>query len=520
MNTDQLQLFTTATTFLWPEIVVVLAIVFASLWNLFSPRQSGWTPQVCIGLLVIACLILVGQFGLPNPVFLFPSGSGGTNGLFTIDKLTVAFGLLSCVVGIITIFMSMGYDWHFGQNKGEFYAVLLTAVLSVMLLAGTTDIIMLFVALETLTICCVVLAGFSKRDRRSNEASLKYLLSTAATTATFLYGLSFLYGLTGATNYYEIAQSIASSAQQPSLLFIFLIVLLLSVVGFKLSMVPFHMWTPDVYEGAPTPVSAFLSVGSKFGGFVVAIRLLSLVFPAATNAWAPIVGILAILSMIAGNLIALAQTSLKRMLAYSSIAHVGYLLIGLTAASQEGTAALVFYLIVYGFMNLGGFTAAIMFENETGSDNIEDMAGLIRKRPWLTVCLGICLLNLAGLPVPPAGFLAKVFIFWSGLQMGTPLGYALVIVALLTSVPAVYYYARVVIMAVVKEPSPVVAALPARRPYNAQPQMAIGFALALSVLGIFVGTIFVNPIMAFSSKAVTNVGKVPTVGALPVEQVR
>lgn len=515
---DQLQIYMTALQYMGPEICLVVAILFAALWNLFNPSKTGWTPQVAIALLIVSSLLLVGQLSLPHAVALFPS-SGVTNGLFTVDKLTVVFGLLVNIVGIICVFMTMGYDWRFGENRGEFYAVLLTGVLAVQLLAGSTDLVMLFVSLETLTICCVLLSGFTKKDRKSNEASLKYLLSTAATTATFLYGLSFLYGLTGFTNYFEIANAITTYTQQPSLLLILLIVLLLSVVGFKVSMVPFHMWTPDVYEGAPTPVSAFLSIGSKLGGFVVAIRLLTLVFGSATAQWAPIVAVLAMLSMVLGNLVALSQTSLKRMLAYSSIAHVGYLLIGIVASTRESTAAMIFYLVIYGFMNLGAFTGVVLFENETGSDNIEDMAGLIKKRPWLAVTLSLCLLNLAGLPIPPAGFLAKVFIFWSAFQMNSPLGYWLVVVALLSSVPAVFYYTRVVIMMVVKEPSARVLALPDHRSRTAYPQTATAFAMVLAIIGIVVGTVAVNPLMNFSNSAVFSIGKAPAVSAVPSEEI-
>ena len=508
---DSIHIYTSAVQAMSPEICIVFAIIFAALWNLFQPRQKTLTAAVCIGMQALACILLAQQFNIPRQL-LFPPG------LFTIDKLTVAFSLLACIVGIIVTFMTMGYEHRFGSNRGEYYSILLCAVLAVMLLAGTTDLIMLFVSLETLTICCVLLSGFSKRDRKSNEASIKYLLSTAATTATFLYGLSFLYGITGSTNYYEIAPRVAIIATSPSLILILLIVLLLSVIGFKLSMVPFHMWTPDVYEGAPTPVSAFLSVGSKMGGFVVAIRLLTVVFHSAAGDWAPILGILAIASMVMGNLIALAQTSLKRMLAYSSIAHVGYLLIGLTANSKEGLAALVFYLIVYGFMNLGAFTAAILVENEIGTDNIDEISGLVRKRPWVATGLAICLLNLAGLPVPPAGFLAKVFIFYAGVQMYSPLGYWLVGIALLTSVPAVFYYSRVVIMMFVREPSERVASLPERRRVLAsQPQGGLVFALTLSLIGIVVATFNVMPLMNFSTEAVTSLGQSPSVGTVPRE---
>jgi NAD(P)H-quinone oxidoreductase subunit 2 len=319
-----------------------------------------------LGLGAAFATLLLGQYFI-EPQILF-------DGLFRVDKLTVTFGLLITIVGMIVMLMTMGYEHHLGRNRGEFYSILLTAILAVMLLAGSTDLIMLFVGLETLSICCVLLAGFSKGDVKSNEASLKYLLSTAATTATLLYGLSFVYGLTGSTSYAVIADKMSLTALPPdSLMRPFIIVLLLSAVGFKLSAVPFHMWTPDVYEGAPTPVTAFLSIGSKAGGFVIALRLLFMIFGKSSMDWTVIVTGLAIMSMIMGNLIALAQNSFKRMLAYSSIAHVGYILIGLTSCTPQGLGAMMFYIIVYGFMNLGAFAGAILFSNETGSDDINDI---------------------------------------------------------------------------------------------------------------------------------------------------
>ncbi|MBS1953735.1 MAG: NAD(P)H-quinone oxidoreductase subunit 2, partial [Cyanobacteria bacterium SZAS-4] len=270
----------------------------------------------------------------------------------------------------------------------------------------------------------------------------------------------------------------------------------------------FHMWTPDVYEGAPTPVTAFLSIGSKAGGFVIALRLLFVVFGKSAPDWTVIITALAILSMIMGNLIALAQTSFKRMLAYSSIAHVGYILIGLVSGTQQGLAAMMFYIIVYGFMNLGAFAGAILFANEAGSDNIDDFAGLIKKRPYLALLMSVCLLNLAGLPIPPAGFFAKLFIFGAGIQMplliGTiPIGWVLVAVALATSIPAVYYYSRVVIKMIVADPSPKVLAMGESRPFFDSPQSMVFLALWLCIGVIFLtGTVVVDPVMSISRDAV------------------
>jgi NAD(P)H-quinone oxidoreductase subunit 2 len=408
--------------------------------------------------------------------------------------------------------MTMGYEYHFQKNAGEFYAILLTATVSVMLLAGSTDLIMLFIALETLSICCVILSGFDKKDVKSSEASLKYLLSTAATTATLLYGLSFIYGLTGSTSYDAIREQMSYISLPPtSLVKMFVMVLILSVIGFKVSAAPFHMWTPDVYEGAPTPVTAFLSIGSKAGGFVVALRLLMTVFSSATGDWTMLLSILAVLSMIAGNLIALAQTSFKRMLAYSSIAHIGYILIGLVANSEAGLVSVVFYLIVYGAMNLAAFAGAILFTNETGSDRIDDYAGLIKKRPVLAVLLSIALFNLAGLPIPPAGFFAKFFIFSAGANMPLhighlSIGYLLVGIALITSVPAIYYYTRVAIKMIVREPSEVVAALPERRKSLASPQDGPIVALAMCVVAIVLaGTTAVDPVVTFAHDSVRSI---------------
>ncbi len=499
---NDLQQYAICIKYLLPEICLVVAILLAAVWNLFVPKAKEWTPFFSLLGLTAAMYFLM-QTWNSAPFTMF-------SGLFTIDHLTTSFGLLVCMVGAIVVLMTVGYEHHLGRNRGEFYAILLTAVVSVMLLAGSTDLIMLFVSLETLSICCVVLAGFSKTDARSSEAALKYLLSTAATTATLLYGLSFLYGLTGSTTFQAIRERLEMPMSSPTEMMgsIFLLILLLSAIGFKLSLVPFHMWTPDVYEGAPTPVTAFLSIGSKAGGFVVGLRLLVDVFGKQSQDWIIVVAALSILSMVVGNFVALAQKSFKRMLAYSSIAHVGYIMIGLLAFNDEGLGAMMYYIVVYGFMNLGAFAGAILFSNETGSDRIEDYAGLIRKRPLLCLGLSVCLLNLAGLPIPPAGFFAKVFVFWAGSSIqtpvgGIPLGALLVGVALVTSVPALYYYTQVVIKMIVDKPSQKVEALPREKAYIDSPQEAPALALAMCLLVLVAtGTAFVDPVMKFSKEAV------------------
>jgi NAD(P)H-quinone oxidoreductase subunit 2 len=498
--------YSQALRLLMPETLITVTLIGAALWNLFMPKLKSATPLISFVGLALAFLNLWLQIGSPKSILF--------SGLFTVDPLTIGFGLIICAVGMIMVLITSGYEHHFPNAAGEFYAVMLAAVLSVMLLAGSTDLIMLFVGLETLSIACVLLSGFAKRDVKSNEASLKYLLSTAATTATLLYGLSFLYGLTGSTSYDTIRDQMTNLSSSTSLIKVFLTILILSAVGFKLSAVPFHMWTPDVYEGAPTPVTAFLSIGSKAGGFVVALRLLFTVFGSSSADWTAILSVLAILSMIVGNFIALAQTSFKRMLAYSSIAHVGYILMGIIANSEAGLMSTVFYIIVYGAMNLGAFAGAILFTNETGTDRIDDYAGLIKKRPFVAILLSICLFNLAGLPIPPAGFFAKFFVFAAAVKMPLafnviPIGTILVGVALFTSVPAIYYYTRVAIKMIVRDPSQAVSALPDRPKFVGSPQNGLRFALFLCVLGIFfTGTCIIDPVANFAQTAIKPVAPI------------
>ena len=507
-----------AVALLAPHIAVIVGILLTAVWDLFNPKLRHWTPWIALLSLIIAFASQATQIETVQKLF---------GGVYTVDPLTTIFGLIATGVGAVVVLMTTGYEQHFKNNRGEFYAILLTAVVAVMFLAGSTDLIMLFVSLETLSICCVLLAGFQKGNWKSGEASLKYLLSTAATTATLLYALSFIYGMTGATTFDAIAQKMEFiSHGGRSLLEFLIIALTLSAIGFKLSIVPFHMWTPDVYEGAPTPVTAFLSIGSKAGGFAVALRLLTTIFNSVYFDWVVVVAALAMVSMIAGNLIALAQSSFKRMLAYSSIAHVGYMLIGLVAFSSESYQAMVFYIIVYGLLNLGAFAGAILVENEIGSDRIDDYAGLIRKRPVLSLMMTLALLNLAGLPIPPAGFFAKVFIFKAGLE-GNPmltdpsaqnamvqhsvfsnlnLGWWLVAVALVTSIPAIFYYCRVVIKMIVPEPSEKVAQLPATRTFVGSPQEGPWAALlACTIATVAAGTFLIDPIVGVSRRAADSI---------------
>jgi NAD(P)H-quinone oxidoreductase subunit 2 len=338
------------------------------------------------------------------------------------------------------------------------------------MLVGANDLLFFFVALETLGLGAILLASYARLNQKSNEAGIKYLITSAVSTATLLLGISFLYGLTGLTNFDEVAfrlyQLNIIGALSPALIAL-IAVCLVAAVSFKLAAVPFHNWSPDVYTGAPTVTTAFLSVVSKTAAFGLAIRLFNSVFN--NDLITILFAVIAVLSIIIGNYVGLIQmisrASAKRLLAYSSIAQAGYLIIGLAVFQKESIAALVMYLSVYALMNTGVFLGLIYFEQNAGSDSIYDMAGLIKKRPWMAIATSLCLINLAGLPFIPAGFIAKFYLFSSAYSstgltvLGIELGQILAVVGLLGSLVGLYYYLYLVKIMVVDEPSTVVKQL-------------------------------------------------------------
>jgi NAD(P)H-quinone oxidoreductase subunit 2 len=357
----------------------------------------------------------------------------------------------------------------------------------------------IFVSLETLSVASYLLAGYMKRDARSSEASLKYLLVGSAAAAVFLYGASLLYGLTGgSTSLDAVALALQTSATPVAAL---ALVFVLATVAFKIAAVPFHQWTPDVYEGSPTPVVAFLSVGSKAAGFALALRILVGCFDGFQEQWKLLFTVLAILSMVLGNIVALAQTSMKRMLAYSSIGQAGFVMIGLVCGTEDGFAAMVLYMAAYLFMNLGAFACIILFSLRTGSDRISDYAGLYQKDPLITLGLSLCLLSLGGIP-PMLGFFAKIYLFFAGWADHQ---YLLVVVGLVTSVVSIYYYISVIKMMVVKEPQEASDAVKAYPPINwaVEGMQPLRAALITCVVITAVGGILSNPVFSWASAAVT-----------------
>nr|AHL69501.1 NdhB [Taxus mairei] len=325
----------------------------------------------------------------------------------------------------------------------EFLLFILTATLGGMFLSGANDLATIFVALECLSLCSYLLSGYTKRDVRSNEAIMKYLLMGGTSSSILVYGLSWLYGLSGGEiQLQEITNGLINTQMYNSPGIWIALISITVGIGFKLSLVPFHQWTPDVYEGnSPTPVVAFLSVTSKVAASALATRIFDIVFYFSLNEWHIILEILAIISMILGNLIAITQTSIKRMLAYSSIGQIGYILIGIIDRdSNNGYASMITYMLFYIFMNIGTFSCIVLFSLRTGTDNIRDYAGLYMKDPFSAFSLTLCLLSLAGIP-PLAGFFGKLYLFWCGWQAGS---YLLVSIGLFMSVISIYYYLKII----------------------------------------------------------------------------
>ncbi len=481
---------------IWPEAILLATILVILVGDLIQGRSSSaWTPYAAIvgGLGSVVALVL--QWSMANPV--------GFLGAFNADDLSIVFRAIIALSAVVTVPMAIRYVEQSGTSLAEFLVILLTATLGGMFLSGASELVMIFVALETLSISSYLLTGYMKRDPRSNEAALKYLLIGAASSAIFLYGSSLLYGLSGGqTRLGAIAANIVSDGTEAPIGLIVALVFVIAGIAFKIAAVPFHQWTPDVYEGSPTPVVAFLSVGSKTAGFALAIRLLVTAFPLVSEQWHFVFTALAILSMVLGNVVALAQTSMKRLLAYSSIGQAGFLMIGLVVGSDAGYASMIYYLLVYLFMNLGAFTCVILFSLRTGTDQISEYGGLYQKDPLLTLGLSICLLSLGGIP-PMAGFFGKIYIFWAGWQAGA---YGLVLVGLVTSVISIYYYIRVIKMMVVKEPqemSDAVKNYPAIR-WDLPGLRPMQVSLILAVVATSLAGILSNPLFTIANQAVVN----------------
>lgn len=459
-------------------------------------RKTLWIPALALiglGAALVATLLLLGT---PATTVL---------AMITVDPFSLFFKIIAIVSVMLVILVAVPYLQDRTRYRGEFYALLVFAALAISLASAGIDLISLYLAMEFLSITSYVLAGYLRDNLKSNEAGLKYFLYGAVTSAVMLYGMSLLYGATGSTNLAQIAQLLLAGGETIQWLAVAAIVLLLAGFSFKIVLSPFHQWAPDTYEGAPTPVTAFLSVGSKAAGFAILIRVFLTALPTFrwNIGWMAFLMSLSIISMALGNLIALRQSNIKRMLAYSSIAQAGYIIIGvicldLTVESAFlGVNGTLFYLFAYLFTNLAVFTAVIAFETVTGSSEIADYRGLVKRSPVMAMVLLVGLLSLAGIP-GTGGFLGKFFVFGSAIQFNTTQTLILAIVGVLTSVVAAFYYLNVAryIFFVPEEEgaSPV------------EVSVGIKVGLAITAVGILVIGIYPQPFIEFATQSIQMLG--------------
>jgi NADH-quinone oxidoreductase subunit N len=421
-------------------------------------------------------------------------------GMFVLDPFAVFFKILFLSSAILTLLISGRFLAEEKSPGGEYYALILFAVVGMMFVASAGDFLTLFIALETMALSFYPLVGYFKKDRRSNEAALKYFLLGSFSTGILLYGISLVYAMTGTTYFELIGMSRSVAALEPDRQPYFLLGVILVTVGlgFKISAVPFHMWAPDAYQGAPTPITGFLSTASSAAGFVALMRIDVLAFARLGGRWALLLAILAVASMTIGNVAAIVQDNIKRMLAYSSVAHAGYALIGLIAvgygddlATREwGLQAAILYLLIYTFMNLGAFTLVTILRRQgIVGDQVADFAGLSRRAPWAAFAMLVFMLSLAGIPAT-AGFVGKWYLFGAAIKAN----YAwIAVVAVLNSAVSLYYYARVVVMMYMREPADDVVIAPS---FGQRFALAacIGFTLAFGI--------YPQPLVEFARRSI------------------
>ncbi len=471
-----------------PEMFLFLWALFLFLFDLGTKRKN---PKQ------IGYLAMIGVAATAVLLFFFHGGNS-FGSMFRSDQLAVFFK----VIFLGSAFMAIGSSFDIAKEKiknhrGEFYGLILFSTVGMMFLSSADELISLYIGLELTTVPLFVLAAFYKDDKISLEAGLKYMIIGAFSSAILLYGISLMYGITGTTDLIEMKINLSLvflSYGKIGAGFILAVVMIIAGIGFKLALVPFHMWAPDVYQGAPTPITAILSVGSKAAGIVAFLRIFVnglIAFSDKVMApldWGITVAVLAAAAMIIGNVTALRQKNIKRMLAYSSIAQIGYVMVGMVAATKMGVAAVGYYMFLYLFANMGAFAVATIFNDKTGSDGISSYSGLAKSSPSVSAFMTVFMLSLAGIP-PLGGFAAKYFVFAAGIQAGY---LWLVILALLTAVISLYYYANVIKqMYFSRETSEV----------KIKPAVSANIVLIMGVAGIIIFGIYPEPILNFALEA-------------------
>ncbi len=470
-----------------PETILSVVAMVLLLVNVFvKSEQKAYLGYLSLIGLIISFITVISGWNAA------PAVQSGFDGSVLQDNFSLFFKAIFLVTAILTILITDQYMEREGCNHGEYYPLILLATAGMMFMASGTDLMTIFLGLEVLSVSLYVLAGFNRDNLRSNEAGLKYFLLGAFSTGFLLYGMALTYGATGTTKIAKIAAFIAqNSIVSTSPMFVVGMLLMAVGFSFKIAAAPFHMWTPDVYEGAPTPITAFMSAGPKAAGFAAFLRVFIVALPSLKADYTDLLWVLAVITMTVGNIIALSQDNIKRVLAYSSIAHAGYALVGFTAGNTEGTAGILFYMLSYAFMNIGAF-AIIILVGKKGeqNNNVMDYAGFGFKHPLLGMLMALFLFSLAGMP-PTAGFIGKFYLFSGAIKAGY---IWLAIIGVLNSAASVYYYLRIMVYMYMKEPVEEFDWL--------KVTPAIGLSLAISAIGVLVPGVVPSLLLELAQKAI------------------
>ncbi len=473
--------FSSPIDYLWallPEVILAVTGLLVLTLDVFQRGDRSGPSRAWVRWTAVAGVLA----GLLANGYLLELEAPLRSGMIAMDTFRVATNFVILGATVLALLFSFDYLRREGMDVGEFYFLMLMAAVGMMLLAGSRDLIVVFVSVELMSLAVYVLTGFSRRDPRSAEGALKYFLMGAFASGFLLYGIALLFGATGSTNLALVTSEVARGAAEGNLLLYAGVALLVVGFAFKISAVPFHMWTPDAYEGAPTPVTGFMAAGVKAAGFAAILRIVTVELAPAAAIWTPVLWWLAVLTMVVPNLIALAQDNVKRMLAYSSIAHAGYLLVGVVAGSAAGRSAALLYLAVYAVMTLGAFALVGVVASAEGSrGGLADFRGLGWRRPLLGALLVLFLLSLAGFP-PTGGFIGKLYLLLAAVESGHV---TLAVILVLTSFVSYYYYLRV-IWKMYFEEAPEDAALPAAAG-AAFRLAAVAAAVVILVAGLFPG---------------------------------
>ena len=460
-----------------PVLVLSVFGMMVLITDLFIGKDKSILVFMSLIGLLMAAISSLAKFNLPVHSF---------NGAYVVDHLSVFFTFIFCISSAMAILLSVDFNKREEIKVGEYYSLILFCTVGMIVLASSTDMIMIFLGIEIISISLYILAGIRRKDIKSNEAALKYFLLGAFATGFLLYGMALIYGATGTTKLAMISKVISEGRIISEPLMLMGVVLLIIGFSFKVAAVPFHMWAPDVYQGAPTPVTAFMAVGPKAASLAAFYRVMTEAMPELSYSWEILLCIVSVLSMFIGNLGAIMQTNIKRLIAFSSVSHVGYLLIAIIAKSSLSSSSLIFYMLTYAFMIFGVFGIVILL-GKKGEENleIENYSGLAYKHPIIALTMTIFLLSLGGLP-PLAGFVAKFYIFSAALKEGYLI---LVIIAVLNSAISFYYYLKVIVFMYMKEPV---------KPFNISLSPMTLLVIAISVFGTIQLGIYPDPIISLA----------------------